>query len=180
MKGNVHSQLERIETKLRKKYRAVLELPPGVPEPLRLKVLKQQYKEIRREWNDPEEREMRQLFPDTVLHITGCAASCPDCEMLPWCKLGREILLEEAGDFDGLDEDDDEDDGESEDEDEDDPEVGYGFADDPEGGGENGFLVEEIAEDSEWARKLGVVPEEEPSGGKLYHVRIPLPRWLRG
>lgn len=169
MKGSVHSQLERIEEKLRKKYRAVLELPPGVPEALRLKVLKRQYKEIRREWNDPEEKEMRRLFPDAVLHVTGCTADCPDCELLPWCTVGRENIQEEAGDFDGLDEDDDLDLGE---EDDFHPMCGPGEAE--------GIRVEEIGEAGAWAGNPAFSPTEGSDGGKLFHVRIPLPHWLRG
>lgn len=92
MTAEVMRKLEVLEEKLWEEFRALSDLPEEAPAEVRLKVLEEQYMEMKIEGNDRELAAILKKNPDyngeTV--ITGCGGWCPDCSLLDWCPYARE------------------------------------------------------------------------------------------
>ena len=83
MKKSIRQQLETIESELRRKFRAFVTLPRGVPPEVRLEILREEMKVLAVE---PEAVRLRELYPDSVTIIDGCGETCPTCRIRPWCE----------------------------------------------------------------------------------------------
>jgi hypothetical protein len=87
MSPKIEKELRRLEDKLWREFRTVLDIPEAVPAEMRLDLLRETYEDIRQ---DPEFKEIQDLFPGEFSTVGYCPGWCPGCLILPWCDFARE------------------------------------------------------------------------------------------
>jgi hypothetical protein len=87
MSAKIEKELKRLEEKLWREFRAVLDIPEGVPAELRLDLLRETYEDIRQ---DAEFREMQEMFPGEFTTVGYCSGWCPECAIVRWCDFAGE------------------------------------------------------------------------------------------
>jgi len=89
-------EIRTLKRKLWKEMRCVVELPPGVPADLALRLIREAYEheqatgEIR-----SFVREELGYLPDVVTHLDFCSGWCPECPILEWCTTAQEDFTDE-------------------------------------------------------------------------------------
>src|SRR5512137_2819951 len=90
-------QLQRLERQLWEDHRAVLEVPAGLPQDLKLELLRSVFAEI---VPSRDFQEQRRRHPEKIFHLHVCAGVCPACTFQPFCSPERmaaqQALLGEA------------------------------------------------------------------------------------
>jgi hypothetical protein len=89
-------QIRALKKKLWREMRCVVDLPPGIPDDLCLRLIRDAYEQelatgeirkfVREELGD---------VPGVVTHLDFCSGWCPECPILQWCETARRQFTEE-------------------------------------------------------------------------------------
>jgi hypothetical protein len=77
------NEVRRLERQLWEEHRTVLEVPPGLPNELKLKLLRSVFRDL---LPSTDFQVQRRRHPEKTVHVHFCTGFCPACTYQPYCS----------------------------------------------------------------------------------------------